>query len=155
MAHIQEQRREHLVIVRAQALAEVAAGDGRVGQLLAALQIRGQVAAADFQRAGHPAGAGRPQPRQGDQFPGRTVEQPSQWPVVREQVAGGGDRIAPAQAGTEEQRQQFGVGERGGAAGEELFTGPFVDGPVSDVHMAKMPGPPPRRHQAGGDHRVS
>ena len=44
------------------------------------------------------------------------------------------DRVAAAQAGAEEDRQQFGVRQRAGAAGEQFFAWAFGGGPVADVH---------------------
>src|SRR3546814_1688799 len=51
VAGVEEQRGEDLAGVAAQALGEVAAGRGRVGQRLAALQPGGEVAVAQLQRS--------------------------------------------------------------------------------------------------------
>ena len=65
---------------------------------------------------------------------GRALEQGAQRAVLGQQFARGGDRIAPAQARAEEDRQQFGIRQRPGTAGEQFFAGAFVGGPVADVH---------------------
>ena len=97
-------------------------------------QRRVQQAGAQFQRRGQHAGAGWTQPGQGGHCGRRALEQGAQRTVVGEQLAGSGDGVAPAQAGAEEKGQQLRVAEARRAAGQQLFTGAFVLGPVAYVH---------------------
>ena len=72
-----------------------------------------------------------------------------------QQVARGADRIAAAQARAQEDRQQLGVRQRAGAAGQQLFTGSFFQGPVAYVHRTSLPWLMPAGHKASHMHRVS
>jgi hypothetical protein len=53
---------------------------------------------------------------------------------VGEQVAGEVDRALAADADPQEQGQQFGVGQGGGALGQQALPRTFVGGPVGDCH---------------------
>src|SRR5690349_15796687 len=72
-----------------------------------------------------------------------------------QQVARCGDRVLPAQAGTEEDRQQFGVRQLRGTAGEQALARTFVDGPVADQHASSLPATPLSRHRGATCVRVS
>ena len=147
VARVQEQRREHLVRPRAQACGEIAPGAGRAGEGIAALQLGGQVAAAQLQCRGQAAGAGRAQAGQAHQVGRGTVEQHPQRAVVAEQLARGLDRVLAAQARTQEDGEQFGVGEHRGTVAQQLLAGTFGGGPVAYVHRTRMALLMPAGHQ--------
>src|SRR5690606_17592422 len=118
----------------AQALGEISPGGARVGQRLATLESRGEVAVAQFQRGDELAGTSGTEPGQRCKLARTAFEQGAQRAVRGEQGAGGGHRVLAAQAGAEEDRQKFGVRERAGGAGDELLAGAFGGGPVADLH---------------------
>lgn len=155
MAGIEKQRSEDLVRPAAQALGEIAARRVRIADGVATRQRRVQQAGAQFQCRGQHAGTGRTERGQRGQFGRRALEQGAQRAVVGEQLAGGGDRVAPTQAGAQEEGQQLGVAEARRAAGQQLFTGTFVLGPVADVHVAILDGQRTPRHRGAGGVRVS
>lgn len=155
MAGVQEQSGEDFVSASAQALGEIAAGRGGVGQRFAAFQRGSEMAMAQFQRRRQFAGPGRTQAGQFRHL-GRVVfQQGAQRAMGGEQFAGSLHRIPPAQARTQEDRQQFGVRQRAGAAGQQLFTGSFFHGPVAYVHRTSLPWLMPAGHKARHMHRVS
>ena len=139
----------------AQLRGEVATGGRRVGEGLPALQVGREVAVAEFQRGGEGAGPGRAEAGQFRECRRRTLEQCAQRPMRIQQVARGGDRVATAQAGAEEDRQQFRIRQRRGAAAEEFFAGTLVGGPVTDMHGRRLAVRDRRRHRAMQSHRVS
>ncbi len=148
VASVEEQRGEDLLRLVAQAPGEVAAGGARVGERLAALQPGGEVAAAEFHHRGQGAGAGGTEPGQLRQRGRWPFEQGAQGTMGGEQLARGRDRIAAAQAGAEQQNQQFGIGQRRGAACEQLLAGALLGGPFADMHgIARLvcPGAPLQR----------
>src|SRR5690606_23284457 len=73
-------------------------------------------------------------------FAGAAFEQGAQRAMRGEQGTGGGYRVLAAQAGAEEDRQQFGVREHAGAAGDHLLAGAFGGGPVADLHGGSLKG---------------
>ena len=68
------------------------------------------------------------------EFLSRQTEQLAQAAVLSQQVPGEIDRIAAGDTGAQEDRQQFGVGQRSRALAQEFFTGAFGVGPVGDSH---------------------
>jgi phosphopantothenoylcysteine decarboxylase/phosphopantothenate--cysteine ligase len=110
---------------------------------------------AQFQRGRQRAGAGATDAVQPGQVACAAVQQCTQGAVRGQQRAGGRHRIAAGGAGAEEQRQQFRVGQRAGAAGQQLFAGTFVFGPVADVHGRRIRGGGSPRHRSNPCLRVS
>ncbi len=138
MTRVQEQGREYLAWLRAQALGEIAASGGRVTQGDATFELCGQVALAKFQCSREHAGTGRTQPRQFGHRLWAAIQQAAQGAVRVQQVACGGDCIASSGAGTEEDREQFGIGQDTRPAAEELLAGTFIGRPVAYVHDANI-----------------
>ncbi|MNT39327.1 hypothetical protein D3C72_1755610 [compost metagenome] len=112
MAVVQEQDHEQFPCLPAQTVLQVAT-DGRwvVADRFTLLQFSGQVAVGQLQPGGQCAAASRPQARQFRQVAGGAVQQHPQWAVGKQQVARGLYGVPAANAGTQEQGQQFGVGQ--------------------------------------------
>jgi hypothetical protein len=72
-----------------------------------------------------------------------------------EQVAPEIDGCAAALPGPEEQRQQFGVGQRRCAARQQFFARPFFGWPVTDAHGRSLPPAPARQQPAAARIPVS
>ena len=117
--------------------------------------VCGRVAMTEFQRRSQLAGAGRAQPGQAGEGDRVVFQQRAQRAVGGQQFARGLYRVAAAQAGAQEDRQQFGVRQRACAAGQQLFTGTFFGGPVAYVHRTSLPVLMPPGHKAWQAHRVS
>lgn len=155
VAVVQEQRHEDLAGLAAQAVLQVAADRGRVvADRLALLKLGGQVAMGEFQAGGQCTASCRPQPRQPGQLAGRAVQQHAQRAMRLQQVAGGLHRVASTEAGAEKQRQQLCVGQRGGAAGDQLLAGTFLLGPVMDGHACIIASAGDASHQGRAHARV-
>ena len=134
VAGVEEQHREHFMRQAAQALREIAAGGLGVGQGVAALQAGGEVAVAQLQRREQGAGPGRADARQLQQLFWRVFQQAAQRAMFGQQPARAAHHVRALQAGAQEDRQQFGVGQHRGAALEQLFARTFVVGPIADLH---------------------
>jgi hypothetical protein len=72
--------------------------------------------------------------------PRRQFQQGAQRALCVQQAAGAGDDIGALPAGAEEDGEQLGIGEHGGAVLEEFLAGAFVVGPVSDLHGGGLLG---------------
>ncbi len=110
------------------------AGRGRAGDRRAAPDFLGQVTASqrerglklrvlDFAEAGYPGELGH--------VGGKQRAQPL---VQHEQLAGEIECAFPARSGAQENRQQLGIGQRLGAARNELFPRALALGPIADTH---------------------
>ena len=69
--------------------------------------------------------------------------------ILRPLAAGRHAQALREQAGAEEDREQFGVRQRGGAAVQQFFPRAFVAGPVADVHGASCGRPAPGAPRQG------
>lgn len=155
VAVVQEQRHEDLAGLAAQAVLQIAADrSGVVADGLALLKFGRQIAVGQFQPGGQCTASSRAQPRQPGQLAGRAVQQHTQGTVRLQQVARGLHRIASTEAGAEEQCQQFCVGQRGGAACDQLLAGTFLFGPVVDGHACIIASGGDAAHQGRTHARV-
>src|SRR5690606_18764042 len=103
------------------------------------------MAVAQLQRRGQLAGPRRAEPGQPRQRGRWQVQQGAQRTVGGQQFACGLHRVAAVQAGAEEDRQQFGVGQHPGAASQQLLPGAFLGRPFPDVHVAQIAASPAPR----------
>jgi len=70
-------------------------------------------------------------------------QQGSEAAEFPEQLAGEVDRAFAGHAGTQEDRQQFGVGEGLGALFQQFLPGPFLGRPILDAHGRSLSGEAP------------
>jgi len=130
MAVVEVQAAEDLIGAVPQLGREEAPGVCRASQCRAGAQRRGVVAAGELQRRLHQCDTGGPQAGRGEAALPVCREQPAQPAVGRQQFARQLDSAGAAHAGAQQQREQFGVRQGGGAAFQEFFARPFAGGPV-------------------------
>ena len=106
----------------------------RVRERIGALDLAGQVAAAELQRALQAARHGAAEAAQRGQRGRFELEQAPQAAVADEQLASQLHGILAAPAGTEEQGQQFGIRQRRRAARQHFFARTFGGGPIANAH---------------------
>ena len=134
MAVVKEQTAEHLVAKVPQAGPQITANGFRMQKYVFADQGFTEMPTGEFQRG--------PQPRKGDradaalrEYNVRTgAQERPQRTKVMQQPSGDLDGVGIAYPGSEENRQQFGVGQGFSATAQQFFARSFVRGPVPNTH---------------------
>jgi len=121
MLGVQEQHREHLVIEPAELQAQVVAHRLRAVEDRPLRQLRDDRAARQFEHGLQFGAFGRAQSLDGLQAGRVGLQQPADAAELRQQLAGELQHPRALEAGAQQQRQQFGVGQGCRPQGQEFF----------------------------------
>jgi len=132
MAVIQKQRGEDLVRMVAQTHGHIVAGVRRICQRIAAFHGFEQMPPRDFQHGLQLHVLGRTQTFALAESGLIRAQKAAQITELSQQIARQIDSTLAFYAGPQKNRQQFGIGQRGRAAGQQFLARPFVGGPLGD-----------------------
>ena len=137
---VQKQHREYLVGSAAELQLQVVAHRLRCGKQRFFLQFFCQRAARQLQHGDQLGALGRAQPLDGLERVGSGMQQPGDAAEIFQQLLAQLQRIFAGQAGAQQQRQQLGIAERAGAAGQQFFARTDVGGEVFHQHGQAIAG---------------
>src|SRR5688572_11534220 len=131
---VEKEAAEHLVLEVPEARDQVVAGGARAREHGTGLEPLEVMAAHDFERGLQLRPARGSDARLVAERGASRGQQPAQRAEATEQRTGEVERVHAARAVPQPDREEFSLGQRPGAAGEESFARPLGRRPVADVH---------------------
>ena len=140
MLVVQQQQGEHLPRSIPQLGLQIIPGQLGRGERISPLQLLGQMALAHLQHRLQLGVLGRPQPVGAAEALLLGAEQRPQRAKLLQQLAGEVHRAQSVDPGTQEDRQQFGIGQHPGTPPQQLLSRAFLLRPLLDAHLS-LPHP--------------